>query len=131
MAVEKTGDYGADFLPARERMLRLLWDLQWHEAKELEGVGGNRFGARLLELKRLGYKVIDEQHQEGHHGKRYRLKDRYPGKPQEKRVKVLLPPEVVRELLRLLRHSVSAEAQKATSLLGDAMVSFEKNRDKL
>ena len=131
MSVEATGDYGADFLPAREKVLRLLWDLQWHDAKELEGVGGNRFGARLLELRRLGYQVINEQHVEGKHGKRYRLKGRYPEKPQEKRVKVLLPVEAALEVMRLTRSVASKEAQQAYELLKGAVASFQKNRDKL
>jgi hypothetical protein len=73
---------------ARGRLLELLSDLAWHHHTELETAArANRYGARLLELRRLGYEI--ESH-ELDVGRRYRLVSTTPGAPQAKRVRLYL-----------------------------------------
>jgi hypothetical protein len=107
----------------RQRVLELLNDLQWHTHVELQVVGGVRYGARLLELKRLGY-LIDDQSLEPQ-GKRYRLASTVRGVPQEKRVKVFLTKE---DAQNLLEGVVTAEA---TLAVRDALSSYLANEHKL
>ena len=115
-------NYGQLKKPLREKVKDLLWDLQWHTAAEMAGVGGNRYGARVHELKRLGYLLHTEDRQDG---KAYRLGSRYPGAPQQKRVKVLLDEA---DVVSILSGVVSPSAARA---LADALGSFRHNKEKL
>jgi hypothetical protein len=83
-------DYGARYETARDRCLTALLSLDWVSWKTLRLIGGVRYSARLLELKRLGYKIEDRSDPSGD-GKNYRLLDRLPSAPQIKLVKVYLP----------------------------------------
>ena len=49
--------------PKREALRSLLADGAWHHMKELRAVGGWRYGARLLELRRCvgGFPLITEK----------------------------------------------------------------------
>jgi len=107
----------------RQRVLELLNDLQWHTHVELQVVGGVRYGARLLELKRLGY-LIDDQSLEPQ-GKRYRLASTMRGTPQAKRVKVFLTKE---EAQLLLEGVTTLESRNAVR---DALASYLANEHKL
>lgn len=82
-------DYADKKRPQREKVLQVLSDLQWHPYMDLAAVGGVRYGARLLELKRLGYE-IEDRNVKGDIGKDYRLKRLRPGMPKQKLVKVFL-----------------------------------------
>jgi len=106
----------------RSRVFDLLSDLQWHTFAELARVGGIRYGARLLELKRLGFEFADREYRDG---KEYRLVSLTQGFGQRKRVKVFLEPEDVRAMLGL---SLTTAARAA---LADALGSFTANKEKL
>lgn len=75
----------------RDRVLALLWDLNWHGNAALARVGGVRYNARVHELRRLGYRIDDESDGRAD-GKRYRLVSQEPTGPLTKRVKVFLQP---------------------------------------
>lgn len=81
-------DYAEKKRPYRERIFDLLSDLEWHTHTELNRIGGNRYAARLLELRRQGY--LMDTRPLGETGKEYRLLSLRPGEPQPKRVRVFL-----------------------------------------
>lgn len=76
-------DHGAHNVTRRERVLSLLSDLGWHSYRALVTVGGLRYGARVLELRREGYQIevraLDVEGQE------YRLTSLVKGAAQGKR----------------------------------------------
>lgn len=109
----------------RERVFALLSDLQWHAHYELASVGGNRYTARILELKRLGYIVESKHEKKDADGKRYRLLSLLPSHPQPKRVKVFLDEHDARQLMSGIVQPAAIAA------LRQALASFEANRDKL
>lgn len=59
---------------SHKRLLTLLSDHQWHTNRELEAVAGNRYGARLNELKDAGHAWVKEHVSGGTW--RYRLLER-------------------------------------------------------
>lgn len=118
-------DHAKTHATKREQIYYLLSDREWHTAKELNKVGGVRYSARLLELKRLGYK-IESKEVEGKNYKSYRLASILRGPCQGKRVKVLLDEGDVDELLESGILTLSAEAA-----LKDALGSFRTNKHKL
>jgi hypothetical protein len=116
-------DFAAAKRPARERLLALLSDLAWHTWAELRQAAGVRYGARLLELKRLGYAVDSDGAAKD--GKRYRLAHAEPGSPQPKRVKVFLEE---RDAEAAVGGVLTAPARLAVR---DAWMSFRANKEKL
>lgn len=106
-------------------MFDLLSDLHWHSARELHHTGGVRYGARLLELKRLGYQFEDRE-VEGENYKYYRLMSLTRGAPQAKQVKVFLNEEDARLLVE--ENCMTGSAEKAVR---DAYGSFLTNKSKL
>ena len=108
----------------RDRVLDLLSDLSWHSFVELHRVGGIRYSARLLELKRLGYRIEDATDGDDD-GKRYRLISLTPGVPLPKRVKVFVPLHDAQRLLDGVVTKVAAAAVR------EAVGSFKANQDKL
>jgi len=115
-------NFAAKYRSARERIFQLLADLEWHGHAELARVGGVRYGARLLELRRLGFAINDVEEGDG---KRYRLVSLTAGVPQGKRVKVLLDEADADLLLS------GVLSPRARLRLVDALASFRANRDKL
>lgn len=81
-------DYAEKKKPFREQVFDLLSDLKWHTHVELSRVGGNRYAARILELKRQGYQIDSKPFVDV--GKVYRLVSLKRGEPQSKRVRVFL-----------------------------------------
>lgn len=79
-------DFAVKYKSARERILIELRGLDWVSWKALHRIC-NRYSARILDLKRLGYKIEDEPDPSGD-GKRYRLLNPIPGRPQRKHVKI-------------------------------------------
>ncbi len=116
-------DYARLNMTKRQAVFRLLSDAAWHGHQEIAKVGGVRYSARLLELKRLGFLV--ETQDTGTQGRMYRLVSIVPGRPQPKRVKVFLEEEDVRAMVRGI---VPSRAQAA---LADAHGSYVANREKL
>lgn len=116
-------DYAEQFSTARGRIFDLLSDLGWHSWSELKRVGGVRYSARLLELKRLGYQIQSDTWEEG---RTYRLESLCKGEPKGKRVKVFLEESDVIALLE--RGALTKRAQKT---LTQALGSFQANRWKL
>lgn len=116
-------DYAKINRSKRERLLDLLMDLEWHDHREIRMAGGVRYSARLLELKRLGYKVVDEDLKP--QGKRYRLIVPYRGEPQMKRVKIYLTSE---DTEKLLNGDMTKEARDE---IESALKSYKLNERKL
>jgi len=116
-------DYAQLNTTARDRLLALMLDLDWHDYRALREVAGVRYGARLLELKRLGYEVEDEPL--GDQGKRYRLVDAHPACPQGKLVRVYLSPA---EALSIIG---GAPVPSARGVVRDALASYRANEAKL
>ncbi len=115
-------DYAERYTSARDAIFGLLSDLGWHSHRELGSVGGNRYSARLLELKRLGYAIESRELEEG---KLYRLASLQRGEPQIKRVKVFLTE---REAEALAEGVPSSGARAAVAR---ALASFRTNRERL
>lgn len=115
-------NFAAKKKPARERLLDLLSDYRWHSFMECKAAGGIRYGARILELKRLGY-TIESQ---GKRGDGYNYCLTGMGMPQMKRVKALLVESDVISLIE--NNSIPATAKSA---LEKALYSFQANREKL
>lgn len=107
----------------RDRLYTLLHDLLWHPWPELAEAGGRRYGARLLELRRLGYEISSRAHPGG--GKEYRLNSREPGPKHERRVRVLLTEKEIRALLTGEPTSVTR------STLEKALARFRYNKHNL
>jgi len=118
-------DYGKKYKTLRDTLLALLWDCDWHGHTACLGAGGNRFSARLLELKRLGYQIESREAASGH-GKDYRLISQKVGAPQGKKVKVFLTESDADEIVH--QGVLTTAARKAVK---DALGSFQANKDKL
>lgn len=116
-------DFGTEKVNLREALLRLLSDRNWHTHIEML-VGGVRYSARLLELKRLGYKIQSEG--KAVSGKRYRLLSNKPGRPQGKKVKVYLDESDARAIVN--NRTVTNRTYQAVN---DALGSFLFNKNKL
>jgi len=105
-------DFALKYQSARDRVLIELKPLQWVSWRVLHRIC-NRYSARLLELRRLGYKIEDEPDPSGD-GKHYRLIDPVRGRPQRKEVRLYLPEPDVEALLQgkvtLFTVSIAAEA---------------------
>ncbi len=106
----------------RKRLLNLFADKRWHDHTELAAIGGVRYSARVLELKRLGYNIESKGDQK--EGKEYRLNGKRT--PPVKKVKALLDEADVNDILGWDQLSVNA-----TIVLENALESFVANRDKL
>jgi hypothetical protein len=117
-------NYGAKYETARDRILDLMSDCEWHRHKELWKVGGVRYTARLLELRRLGYEM-ESRPSDDKHGKDYRLMSIERGQPQEKQVKVFLSES---DAVALISGVITPTAEHSTL---DALNSFQSNKHKL
>lgn len=122
-------DYADKKRPQREEVLRVLSDLEWHPYLDLHAVGGVRYSARLLELKRLGYE-IEHRTVKGDTGRDYRLKSLTPGTPKQKLVKVFLTEQQAEAIVRDPGRW-PPELLDARNAVGDALRSFRTNRHKL
>jgi len=110
---------------ARERLLQLLSDQNWHDHLQLREVAGTRYSARLLELRRLGWSVED-RNLDGS-GKAYRLTSLQASRRMKpKRVKLFLSEAQVLELLATEKVSTGVRSE-----LERALESYQLNRDKL
>lgn len=119
-------DWAVEKRTARGRVLFTLRDLKWHSHVELTKVGGQRFSARLLELRRLGYKMESRAiNGDKVLGNEYRLLSLEIGDAQAKKVKVYLN-EVDAE--RILGGRVT---RSAASAIKSAIRSFRANKHKL
>jgi len=110
----------------RDRLFDLLQDMKWHPHYRLKEAGGVRYSARLLELKRLGYK-IDSEEIDGVGGKQYRLCSLRRTSPQEKHVKVFLTEHDAAEMIGTLGRVTSTAEDAVISALN----SFRINKNKL
>ena len=117
-------DYAVKYVTARARLLAAMQDLEWHGWRLFRHIGGVRYSARLLELKRLGYQIEDRDRPTGD-GKDYRLISLVPTRPQGKQVKIYLPEIDVESLLR------GYVSVNATKIASDALRIFRANRHKL
>lgn len=120
-----SADHAAIHVTKREALFALLRDGAWHAHYELARVGGVRYSARLLELKRLGYSIESEESATGQ-GKSYRMPSTTAGTGQSKRVKVYLEESDVDVMVA--RGYIPPLARDA---LTDARASFLANRSKL
>jgi hypothetical protein len=117
-------NFGQKYETARERLFLLLCDLAWHTHRECDQASGNRYTARMLELRRLGYAIDSEPIAEGE-GKRYRLVSLERTKPQTKRVKIFLEED---DAQQIVLGEITLGAHAATKR---ALRSFRANKDKL
>jgi hypothetical protein len=107
----------------REKLLRRMKDGDWHSFVELRQTGGDRYGARLRELKRLGWEIESRPSKMYANGKEYRLTGR--GVAADKRVKVFLTE---------FEASKAAQGKlvgSACDAIHDALCSFRANKEKL
>jgi hypothetical protein len=109
----------------RDAVFRLLSDGRWHAHYEIASVGGVRYSARILELKRMGY-TIEAQDGQIEQGRVYRMPSLAIGPVQTKRVKVYLEE---RDVCRMLDGGIIPATAKAA--LASAHASFDTNREKL
>lgn len=114
------------YKPAREQVLDLLSDLQWHSWRELRRVGGVRYGARVGELRDEGYHVESRKSALTEDGKDYRLKWLAPGGVREPRVKVYLREQ---DAAAMVQDGIVPLA--ACHGIAEALASFRSNRGKL
>jgi|WetSurMetagenome_2_1015567.scaffolds.fasta_scaffold168847_1 hypothetical protein len=120
-----TKNFGVTKEPLRTQILSLLMDLKPHHWSELHRIGGVRYGARVLELRRLGYQVETRELDDG--GKSYRLLSGFKtGVPQPKRVRVFLNPADVANMLR-----TDGVPPRAREQLAASYHTFLYNKDKL
>jgi len=117
-------DFAVQHRTQRDRIFDRLGDLDWHHFSELHHVGGIRYSARLLELKRLGYRI--ETRELPHRtGREYRLVSREPLTPKLKRVKVFLTLEDARRLC-------AGDLTKTAAVALDAAIkSYRQHAEKL
>lgn len=109
----------------RDALLRLLSDLQWHPHYELAERSGVRYGARVLELRRLGYVIETVNMGADSCGNEYRLLSRTPGKPQGKRVQVYLEEA---DAAMLTAGTINATVH---TIVADALASFRARKTML
>lgn len=118
-------DYGKVFETARARIYHLLKDGQWHLWRELKKIGGVRYSARILELKREGYR-IESRPSGDSEGKSYRMPTTARGKPQGKQVKVFLDEDDADAIVH-----TGVVPHEAALAIEDALASFRHNKGKL
>ena len=120
-------DYGKKYGTASDQALEILSNPvgAWRDRETLERLCGNRYSARILELKRRGYLIESSPSQTGH-GKRYRLLRAEKGSPQPKRVKVFLRETDAQQLLD--GNGLTPAAREAVE---EALGSFRHNKGKL
>jgi len=107
-----------EWMSKRQAILERLSDLQWHSWRELNAVGGVRYGARVLELKRQGHIIDTKASPTG--GRYYKLAP-YVNPPSQKQVRVYLRPEDVEALITGI---VSDDVVEACKM---ALVRFRSN----
>jgi hypothetical protein len=90
-------NFSTHYRSAREAIHDLLADGQWHTWDQLEAAGGNRYGARLDELRAAGHLI--ESVDLPVDGKRYRLLGAKV-MPRERRVRVYLDAADAKELAK-------------------------------
>lgn len=109
-------DYAGEYRNARQRVLDALFDGEWHSYNELERVGGVRYGARLLELRRLGWRIASVPRDDPNGGKDYRLVSRLGvGRGPKRRVRLYLDPDeaAVVAAAHSLRQTIRSKARRA------------------
>ena len=111
----------------RQRVFELLGDQLWHTHRSLSAktVGGNRYSARILELKRMGYDIEDRPLDDGSMGNEYRLTSLKPGTPKPKLVKIFMEEDDVQHLLTQPLKS------RTRGALSKALKSFKANKSRL
>jgi len=121
-------DFAQAKRPLRERVFDLLRDGQWHTWRELHAVGGVRYSARLLELRRQGY-AIETRESQTKEGQDYRLTSiqAAPAAAAPKRVRVFLEEVDVEAILK----NPPQMTGRAEAALRQALRSFRLNKHKL
>jgi hypothetical protein len=114
----------------RDRLLEMLMDMRWHTPAEMRRAGGVRHSARLLELKRLGYKIDDRPMTGKEQGKQYILVSLVPGTPQKKRAKVLLDEADLTTIVGC-QSMVDLLSTEGVRELRRALIRYRSNKDKL
>ena len=86
-------DFPIEKKAQRDRLFKMLSDLQWHTWREMEDcTDGPRYGARWAELIAQGYDGEVERLDDGSTGFRYRLRSLVKGKPRKPQMRVYLNP---------------------------------------
>lgn len=119
-------DFAKEKTTARERLKNTLSDLKWHSWAELSRTSGIRYSARILELKRLGFKIESQGNRV--EGKAYRLLSKKPGQRRGKKVKIFLEEDDAQAVLDLTKIHLNLHVYIAVA---DALESFRANKGKL
>lgn len=109
-----------------QRVLKFLWDLEWHAHNEIDeaiSLGkGTRYGGRIGDLRDRGWMILSRPIDgDKVNGSEYRLVSRTPGPPWIPRVKTYLREQDVAALLE--GAPLSRQAREA---LEDSLSSFRR-----
>ena len=107
----------------RKKLLAQLKDLEWHSWAELESLAGNRYGARLHELREAGYKLVSRPSALAlnQDGKDYRLIQKTKTIGVDRKVKVYLTPAQAHSL------RIGVVTPSIKEVVGAAVYSYERN----
>ncbi|HUW17256.1 MAG TPA: hypothetical protein VMW94_09285, partial [Actinomycetes bacterium] len=103
------------------------WLGEWHHWEELE-VGGNRYGARISELRDAGWRITSRPLPTG--GSRYRLVSQVCGEGRSPRVKVFLSPRAVRVILSHASRGRMVLGPEDVSAFETSLASYLRNRER-
>ena len=118
-------DFPEEKKAQRDRLFKMLSDLQWHSWREMEAcTNGPRYGARWLELKLAGYECETEPLDDGSTGLRYRLRSLVKGKPRKPQMRVYLDPAAVALFLE------SGSTVQIVPAIAEAYAKHTKNKKK-
>ena len=93
---------------SRQGVFAVLADLKWHGGAELVRAGGNRYSARVDELRALGYE-IDRRSTDAAEFDEYKLKSTTPGAARTQKVRVDFTEW---ELSQLMEHKKTPDSVK-------------------
>ncbi len=107
----------------RAKLLKKLKDLEWHSWAELENLAGNRYGARLHELREAGYKIVSRPSSlaPNYDGKDYRLTQLSRVAQKNRKVKVYITPEQAHAL------RIGVVTPSVKEAVAQALASYERN----
>lgn len=91
-------DHAVKYASARDAVLEALRSGAWVSWRQLNAIAGVRYGARIRELKRLGYQIEATERED--HGRSCRLISPDLGHAREKRIRIYLDEQDALEMSR-------------------------------
>lgn len=110
--------FSTDDTTHRSALSELLADGQWHTQAEMQAVGGYRYGARLLELRRAGQMIVTVKVGQGVY--RYRRLGFVEIRPKSKKRPTRAQLEAIAE--DAAAYLLISTSPAARHRLGDALV---------